>query len=231
MTHQARRSRREAARAERGRSGRPRWLLPVIGGALVVGVAAIAIVLTSGSGGGSTPAPSGSSRPAASGDLPVISGASLPVFTGQGSDPALGMTIPTVQGADFAGQPVDIALDGKPKVLLFLSHSCSHCQAEVPVVQDWIDGGGEPDDIELISVATNIDPALPNYPPDAWLEREGWTVPVIVDPTDSVSAAYGLSAFPFWVFVGSDGEVALRLTGELSINDLESILDGLRIRS
>ena len=113
-------------------------------------------------------------------------------------------------------------------VLLFLAHWCSHCQAEVPVLQDWVDAGNAPDDVDIISIATAIDPAYPNYPPEAWLEREGWTLPVIVDRPGSVATAYGLSAFPFWVFVDADGKVTGRMTGELSMADLETIIDSIR---
>lgn len=226
-------SRRAAARARGQQSPTSRYLLPIVGITVVLVAAIAAIVLTSGSGDGSA----SSARPSTSASAgtgtapvagaPVITGTSLPEFTTTAGDPADGMTIPTVQGADFAGQPVDIALDGKPKVLLFLAHWCSHCQAEVPIVQDWLDAGGAPDGVELISIATGIDSTLPNYPPEEWLDREGWTVPVIVDRTGSVATAYGLSAFPFWVFVAADGTVTGRMTGELPIADLETIITSL----
>jgi hypothetical protein len=87
-----------------------------------------------------------------------------------------------------------------------------------------------PDGIDLVSIATAIDPTRPNYPPDAWLAREGWTVPVMVDSTNSVASAFGLSAYPYWVFLDGDGKVVMRTTGELAINDLEAILTGLRAR-
>jgi thiol-disulfide isomerase/thioredoxin len=134
------------------------------------------------------------------------------------------MRAPLVEGADFDGQPVAIEADGRAKVLLFLAHWCPHCQAEVPVVQGWASAGGIPDDVDVISIATGIDPSAPNYPPDAWLEREGWTLPVIVDPTNSVSDAYGLTAFPFWVFVDPDGNVRGRASGEMSVADIEAAI-------
>ncbi len=225
-------SRREAARARDGSSS-SRFLLPIVGVAVVVVAAVAAIALTSGSSGGaSSPIPSASgsagtsSAPAPSG-APVITGAALPTFTTTTADPAIGLTIPAVEGANFAGQPVSITLDGKPKVILFLAHWCSHCQEEVPLLQAWLDAGGAPDGVELISVATAIDATLPNYPPEEWLAREGWTVPVIVDRTGSVATAYGLSAFPFWVFVNADGTVKGRMTGELPIADVETIIASL----
>ncbi|HET7168975.1 MAG TPA: TlpA disulfide reductase family protein [Candidatus Limnocylindrales bacterium] len=232
MTSKSRSSRREAARArERSGSGR-RWLLPAVGAAVVVVAAVLAVVLSGGLGstGGSSALPS--SRPSTSvvpGEpVPVISGAALPKFSNPTGDPAVGLAAPTVSGSAFDGSSVKIDADGRPKVVIFLAHWCPHCQAEVPVVQAWINAKGMPEGVDLVTVATGIDPKAPNYPPDAWLAREGWTVPVIVDSTNSVGQAYGLSAYPFWTFIGSDGTVRARATGEMSIADLEAKIAGLR---
>ena len=235
-------SRREAARARDKGSSSSRLLLAVLGGGLLVVAAVAAVALTAGAGDGIDEGAASSARPTTSaaasdggsspgtapGSAPVVTGAALPEFVDTAGDEAVGMTIPTVDGADFGGAPVSIALDGRPKVLLFLAHWCSHCQAEVPVMQDWADGGSAPDDVDIISIATAIDPAYPNYPPDAWLESEGWTFPVIVDEPGTVATAYGLTAFPFWVFVDGEGRVTGRMTGELAMNDLETIIDSIR---
>ena len=226
--------RAEARRTEAQRSSAPRWLLPaLIGGALIV-AAVIAFALpgvVGPSGGGSSTLPPSASAGAGSSGVPsaktpVIDGTSLPAYEPEADDPAVGMTAPTVEGADFAGEPVAIA-PGRPTVVLFLSHACPHCQAEVPVMQAWADAGGVPDGVDVISVASQIDPTAPNYPPDAWLEREGWTFPVMVDPTNSVMNAYGLTAFPFWVFIGPDGTVRARMTGEMSPADVEAAIRGM----
>ncbi len=229
MTSSSRRSRREAARAADRSSRRNRWLWPVVGGAVLIAAAIAAIALSSGgSDGGSSARPSGSAAASvAPGSGPVVTGASLPLFEAPAGDPAIGQTIPTVEGASFDGTPVVIEPDGRPKVVLFLAHWCPHCQAEVPLIQAWVDGAGLPEGVDLVSVVTAIDPNRPNYPPDAWLQREGWTVPVVVDPNNVVADAYGLSAFPFWVFVDGEGRVAGRLTGELSIADLEQVIANL----
>jgi hypothetical protein len=234
-----RRTRRAARRAEarrgtRNASSTPRWLLPgLIGGAILV-AAIVALVLPGiggpSGGGSSTLPPSASAGAGTSGapsaKTPVITGDPLPALEDPASDPAVGMAAPVVDGTDFVGTPVAIEADGRPKVVLFLSHACPHCQAEVPVVQDWLDAGGLPAGVDLVSVASRIDPSAPNYPPDAWLEREGWTAPVIVDPTDGVMNAYGLTAFPFWVFIDADGNVRARTVGELSPADREASIRG-----
>ena len=224
MSQRSRDSRR-AARAREQSAARQRWLVPAIADAVIAVAALAAIWLSSGSSGGGGSSDRPSDLPAVSdpaGQTPVVSGTPLPAFTSPSDDPAVGDTIPTV-----TTPTASIELNGRAKVLLFLAHWCPHCQAEVPVVQDWIDAGSLPDDVDLISVSTGIDPSRPNYPPDEWLEREGWTSPVIVDESGAVADAYGLSAFPYWVFVNADGTVAGRLTGELRTSDLDTIVAGL----
>lgn len=226
-----RRAAREAAPTAAGRSPALRWLVPGLIVAAVVIAAVLAIVLpgTNGptTGGSSSVPPSSSaaaSAPAASGavKVPTITGAQLPDFQNPNGDAAVGLAAPEVSGTDFTGKPVAIKNDGRPKVVLFIAHWCPHCQAEVPLLQTWVSAGGVPQGVDLVSVATGIDPTRPNYPPEAWLAREGWTTPVIVDPTNSVAAAYGLPAYPFWVFIGPDGKVVARAVGEISIPDLET---------
>jgi cytochrome c biogenesis protein CcmG, thiol:disulfide interchange protein DsbE len=176
---------------------------------------------------GASGAPTGPSGSPGSWTVPIVSGTALADYAPGGGDPAIGQAAPEVSGAGFDGTPAKIEANGKPKVILFLAHWCPHCQAEVPVLQAWADAGGVPNGVEIISVATSINPDAPNYPPDEWLAREGWTYPVIVDPTNSVASAYGLTAFPFWVFVGPDGTVRARATGEMSTADLEAAIRGL----
>lgn len=227
-TRSSRESRREAARAREASSSRNRWLL-IGGAAAIIAIAAIvAVVLGSGGDGGSSVRPS--DQPAVSvapGTAPVVSGEALPTYPQTGADPAVGLTIPTVTSTTADGTAVDIAIDGSPKAILFVAHWCPHCQAEVPRIQEWVDEGGWPSDVELITVSTGIDPNAPNYPPEAWLQREGWTAPVITDPDGSVATAYGLSSYPYFVFVNADGTVSGRTVGELPIADLETILASL----
>lgn len=186
-------------------------LVPVIFG--VVAVALIGVVVFTFDDGGATDE-LGS---------PEITSGALPLLPDGAADPALGMTIPEVVGADFEGNEVAITDDGHAKVLLFLAHWCQVCQREAPIVQDWIDTDPLPEGVELIAIATGISSARPNYPPSAWLEREGWTSPLIVDDgASSVGSAFGLPAYPFWVFTSADGEVLARITGGIAPTDLDN---------
>lgn len=215
----SRSSRREAARQADRRRSASRWLLPAAG-LLIAAVAVIAIVANwSGSTAGASAGPS--TVPATP---PTITGASLPSFKQTTGDAADGLAAPVVQGRDYQGIPVGIAPSGKPTVVIFVAHWCPHCQNEVPVIQAWINAGHAPKDVDLVSVSTAIDPTAPNYPPEAWLEREGWSVPVIVDPTNTAAQAYGLTAYPFFVLLDGKGHVFTRLSGEIATKDLNTVI-------
>lgn len=201
-------------------------------GALVILGAAIAAVMLApaatsptGTAAPGSPAQASASPPASSSGVPAA--ADLPTFAPGPDDPAVGRPVPEVQGSSFDGTPASIKADGRPKLILFIAHWCPHCQREVPVVQAWLDAKGMPTGVDIISVATFIDPNRPNYPPDAWLAREHWGVPVIVDADNEIATQYGLPAFPYWVAVRADGTVAQRLVGELTPDQLDALVASL----
>lgn len=161
---------------------------------------------------------------------PEITGEALPPFatgTEPAGDGAVGTTPPTLAGEDFDGNQVVIDPDdGTAKAVVFLAHWCPHCQAEVPRVQAWVDGGGGVDGVEMVSVSTSINSSRENYPPSEWLEREGWTAPVLRDsPTSDAYVAYGGGAFPYYVFIDADGTVVRRSSGELDIATLQAYME------
>ena len=155
---------------------------------------------------------------------PNISGA-LPAFAAGGADAAIGSPIPEVSGTNFDGEAVAIGPGQGPGGIVFLAHWCGHCQTEVPAIQAWLDGGATPA-APIHSVATSIDELRPNYPPWSWLDREGWTSPVLVDDaTGSVMRGFGGSAFPYWVFFDSDGNVVARAEGAQGVDTVAALLE------
>jgi thiol-disulfide isomerase/thioredoxin len=155
---------------------------------------------------------------------PEVSGG-LPLFAATADDPAIGSPIPEVTGTGFDATPVSITADGRAKVIILLAHWCPACQAEVPWVTAWLEQNGLPEGVDFYSVATSIDRNRENWPPSKWLADEGWPVPVIVDDrSGTVSSAFGLSAFPFWVFVNADGTVFARVAGGIGSDVLEAVV-------
>jgi cytochrome c biogenesis protein CcmG, thiol:disulfide interchange protein DsbE len=214
----ARRAERlEAERAASRRQQRGRRIrIAIIGVVVVAAVIALAVWMVRG-------ADATLGVPAAE-----VSGEPLAPFPGAGApDPAVGSTAPDVTGYDPAGNVVEIGATGQPQALSFLAHWCPHCQDEVPEVVAWIDEGNAPEGVDIVAVSTMHDPARPNWPPDTWLEREGWQGDVLVDHDDSAAEAYGLSGTPYWVFVDADGTVTGRHAGRLSLEGLEEQMQAL----
>ena len=190
-------------------------VLPVLGGIVAVALL-VTILLTFSSDSGATE----------SGE-PLVTGEALPVLQDNATDPAIGLPIPEVVGADFAGNEVTISRDGRSKVIVFLAHWCPHCQYEVPILRDFVEQGLVPEEVDLYSVTTGISATRENYPPSEWLEREGWNIPLIVDDTgNTVGEVFGLSAYPFWVIVGPDDTVLGRLAGRIEAENLPALLAG-----
>jgi thiol-disulfide isomerase/thioredoxin len=206
--------RRTQARARDNRV----WFVIVGVGAVVVLGAVIAVALAS-----TQPA---LAEPAA--EPVIVSGQPLPAYPDSGTDPALGMLLPTLQGTGLGGEPVSIGPDGRAKAIIILAHWCPHCQAEVPRIVAWLADNLIPNGVDVVALSTGISETRPNYPPSAWLEREGWELPTLNDDAgSSASLALGALNTPGWVFVGADGTVQLRTTGELDPTDFGVILEQL----
>jgi thiol-disulfide isomerase/thioredoxin len=213
----------------RARSGNRTWLV-VLAIAIVAVIAAVVAFAAAGGdddSSGPSDAQSGSTSARETGAV-TVDGRALPRYDGPSKDDAVGDTIPTLTGESFDRSKVTIGPTGTPQVVLFLAHWCPHCQAEVPRIADLAKDGAF-DGLGVSTVATGTDPNYPNYPPSEWLARADWPFPVMADSPESTAAeAYGLSAYPFFVFVDGDGKVAGRATGEIAPDDLTRILDALR---
>jgi thiol-disulfide isomerase/thioredoxin len=178
----------------------------------------VTVVLTLGETGG-TPLEVGT---------PTVTGEALTILSDTGDDPAVGQVIADVSGADYQGNPVNIAKDGKAKVIVLVAHWCTVCQAEVPTVTAWLSQTTLPPNVEIVSVSTGVDSNRDNYPPSLWLLRENWPVPVIADDQrGTVAEAFGLPAFPFFVFVDSSGKVVHRQAGAMDAAAIQGWVDQL----
>ena len=157
----------------------------------------------------------------------TVEGANLPLLADSATalDPALGAASPTVSGGDWDGNQYSIAADGRPKIVIFLAHWCQFCQAEVPVLQDWINSGGLPDDVDMYSITVLSDRLRPNWPSQDWLEDEGWTTPVIMDDAQSSAVlAYGMRGTPFYIVLDGENTNLGRFAGEVGVAGYEAMV-------
>ena len=161
----------------------------------------------------------------------TVIGDVLPAFDEAAKpDPAVGMLAPVLTGKGFTGNVVTTESTGTPTLLVFLAHWCPHCQREVPLLVEWEKSGNMPNGFDVVAVATGTDTANPNYPPSEWLARENFpaTWPVMADSVEKVGAnAFGLAGYPFFVLVGGDGKVLVRMSGEVPMAELSAVIIAL----
>lgn len=224
---------------EPGRSRTP-WLVALAALAVVI-LVAVGVVLIGRSGGDgsitiSDGGPKPVSRDSAGASAGIeVDGDPLPAFSDGTVDRAIGTSIPTIVGTDYAGHPVTIK-PGSPMLIVVMAHWCPHCQAEIPRIVEWNRDGHVPDGLDVVGVSTAVDQAKGNYPPSAWLEREKWPFRVLADDAqNSALAALGVNSFPTLVAVGADGRVAMRATGEGDVHRFDDLvtaaMDGAAIPS
>lgn len=147
-------------------------------------------------------------------------------ITDPSTDPEAGRQAPTLTATDFEGDEVVIGDDGRPKAIYFLAHWCPHCQEEVPVLQDLIDGGRVPDGLDIYAVSTAVDVSRGNHPPEAWLEREGFSPPTVRDDASgSAFTAFGGTGFPYAVYLDADNQVVARSAGNLPPDAIVALWD------
>jgi thiol-disulfide isomerase/thioredoxin len=128
-----------------------------------------------------------------------------------------------LKGFAFDGTPLTIAPTGKPKMVVFLAHWCSHCNAEVPRLIEWKNSGTMPGDMEVIGVSTGARDDAPNWPPSQWVVDKGWPWPVMADSEDQNAAlAFGVSGYPGMILLDGNGKVLARRSGEASIEELKA---------
>lgn len=93
------------------------------------------------------------------------------------------------------------------------------------MIQQWVDAGNLPDDVEMISIATGTNRLRDNWPPQDWLESEGWTQPVIMDDElTTVAVHYGMGATPMFMVLDGENNNLGRISGELTTEGLDTLV-------
>lgn len=159
----------------------------------------------------------------------TVGGEPLPPYDSNlPTDPAVGMTAPTILGTDLDGNPVELVSQGRPTVVVVVAHWCPVCQREIPRIQGELMRSGIPDGVEIVTVATSNMPTRPNYPAATWLERENWHYDTLLDDgANTAGQALGVTAYPATIWLDADEKVVLRTAGEIRDGAFTQMLTAL----
>jgi cytochrome c biogenesis protein CcmG, thiol:disulfide interchange protein DsbE len=208
------RQQQAASRRQKHEASRTPWLVG-LGVAAVLAIAVVAgIVASGGDDGDDTPA------------FAEILGPPLPPYPGEGVvDPALGTPAPGLIATSFEGQQRTVRTGDGPMILAFFAHWCPVCQAELPVVVEWLESGGLPAEVEFLAVSTDVRRQGGNHPPEDWFAREGYPLAVLEDGDDRpLAVGHGLQSYPYFVVVDAEGTVVARSAGARPVEDLDAMV-------
>lgn len=118
--------------------------------------------------------------------------------------------------------PVSLeALRGKPVVLNFFASWCGPCVREMPALQAMsVRYKGR---VHFVGVTFNDGREAAK----GVLERTGVTYPAAFDAKSELANDYGIRVMPTTVFISADGNLVERKDGEISENQLRTVIDRL----
>ena len=141
-----------------------------------------------------------------------------------GADTETGKSVAVLKGYDLQGRPVTIdpAGEGKATMVVFLAHWCPHCNREIPVLNKWRESGEVPTGLRVVGITTGSKADQANWPPSKWLTAMKWPFEVMADSeAQEAAAAYGVAGYPFIAFVGANGKITARTSGEIPVEQLQ----------
>jgi cytochrome c biogenesis protein CcmG/thiol:disulfide interchange protein DsbE len=226
---------RVAAAQKSGSSTTTWWIAGGVAIVIVIAlVAAIAITSKSDSSSGTGAGAAGTvvPVPAISVGEVTVTGTPIAQAAPGAADSSIGKPVPQISGQQFDGTKLTIPAAGTPKVVVFVAHWCPHCQKEVPELSKHWAEVGLPSGVDLYAVATSTSESKPNFPPGKWLREENWPVKTIADDTKGSAAnAYGVTGFPYFVAVDAQGNVALTMSGEITLAQFQQLVDAAKTGS
>ena len=194
---------------------------------VVVGIAGAVALGTSGGSGETTTntvvTVPGGVQPAEYQKVSATGGLLAPLPE-SGADTETGKSVAVLKGYDLQGRPitVDPAGEGKATLVVFLAHWCQFCNREIPVLNKWRESGEVPTGLRVVGITTGSKADQANWPPSKWLTAMKWPFEVMADSeAQEAAAAYGVGGYPFMAFVGANGKITARTSGEVPVEQLQ----------
>jgi thiol-disulfide isomerase/thioredoxin len=133
---------------------------------------------------------------------------------------------PRLAGVDLAGQPYDLKqFRGRVVLVNFWATWCEPCRDEMPSLQKLREKmKGRPFEI----VAVNYGESRSRVA--SFVQKEGWTLPIVLDPDKVAAAAWGAKGLPMSFLVDATGRVRYWTFGErdwsegLSVEAVDKLL-------
>lgn len=129
-----------------------------------------------------------------------------------------GVVAPPLQALDLQGKTWRLAdLRGRAVVLNFWATWCPPCRAEMPSLQQMAEIYG-PEQLLVLAVNVGEEPRRIN----AYLQRSGLSLTVLLDPQSEIARAWGADALPTTYLIDAEGRPRQRVRGEVDWSGREA---------
>jgi len=143
-----------------------------------------------------------------------------PAALAAGTGVTVGKSAPAFILKGLDGADVAAPVAGKVTVLNFWATWCPPCREELPELERFAR-----DNPAVAFYAVDIDE--PAAKVQAFMEKNGFTFPVLLDGGGSVAQTYRVSAIPTTFVIDKSGVVKLRKTGPVTAAELAGAIRGL----
>ena len=125
--------------------------------------------------------------------------------------PVVGAHAPDFIAKTLSGGKIHLRdLRGKPVVLNFWATWCPPCRAEMPMFQEYYTAHAG----EYVMIAVN-DAEPPEQVRD-FIEQQGFTFTVVLDPQQTIVSKYRIQGFPTTFFIDAEGVIRYSHVGMLN---------------
>ena len=143
--------------------------------------------------------------------LPMVGSAELRPWSGKATPPLARL--------DLEGKSVDLkAMRGRVVLVNFWATWCEPCRDEMPSLarlQEKLKG--QPFEV----LAVNFGESGPKV--SDFVRKQGWTVPILLDPDKQAAGAWGAKGLPMTFLVDANGKVRYSVFGERDWSEGESL--------
>lgn len=134
-------------------------------------------------------------------------------------DPQAGKPAPDFELSSLEGSPVRLSdFKGHPVLINYWATWCPPCRDELPHIQKRYEQYSPA--LVVLAINAGEDPdTIKNY-----IDENGFTFPVLLDPDWKVESLFGIMAYPTSVFIDDKGIILARYVGGMSLDTLDDYL-------
>lgn len=151
-------------------------------------------------------------------------GASQQVTAKTETGVTVGKAAPVFTLNSLEGNPVEVGHLKKAYVINFWATWCPPCRAELPELNQF----AKKYETQVGFYAVNIQE--PQEKVAAFLQQNGYNLPVLFDVNGEVARAYRVTAIPTTLVMNAQGIIVFRKTGGVTLSELEETLKELQVQ-